>query len=95
MTLTIELSPDQEARLTAFARHQGLEPAELARKLLAERLPLLGRNRESMADRKHFYFTATPQEWEAAMNELAAGGENFPVLPDEAFDRENLYEDRL
>lgn len=43
----------------------------------------------------HFYFTATPEEWEAAMDELAAGGENLPVLPDEAYDRENLYEDRL
>ena len=41
MTLTIELTPTEEARLTAAARQAGLEPAELARKLVAEHLPLV------------------------------------------------------
>jgi hypothetical protein len=39
MTLTIELNPDEEARLASAAASAGLEPAALARKLLAERLP--------------------------------------------------------
>ncbi len=43
----------------------------------------------------HFYDTATPEEWEAVMDALAQGGEDLPILPPEAYDRENLYEDRL
>ncbi|HEU4753304.1 MAG TPA: hypothetical protein VFU47_09375 [Armatimonadota bacterium] len=41
MTLTIELSPEQEARLTAAARREGVPPAQLASRLLADHLPLL------------------------------------------------------
>ena len=39
MTLTIELTPTEEARLLAAAQKEGVEPAELARKLLASHLP--------------------------------------------------------
>ena len=39
MTLTLELSPAEQARLTDAARRTGLEPAELAKKWVAERLP--------------------------------------------------------
>ena len=39
MTLTIELSRNQEERLEAAARRQGLAPEELARKLFDEHLP--------------------------------------------------------
>ena len=39
MTLTIHLTPFEEARLAATARKEGLEPAELARKFVTERLP--------------------------------------------------------
>jgi hypothetical protein len=39
MTLTIELTPEQEARLAAAARQEGLEPADLARKIVTEHLP--------------------------------------------------------
>jgi hypothetical protein len=39
MTLTIELTPTEEARLTAAARQAGLAPTELARKLVTEHLP--------------------------------------------------------
>lgn len=40
MTLTIHLTPVEEARLAATARKEGLEPSELARKFVTERLPL-------------------------------------------------------
>jgi hypothetical protein len=40
MTLTIELTPTEEAQLTAAARQAGLAPAALARKLVTEHLPL-------------------------------------------------------
>jgi len=39
MTLTIQLTPTEEAQLTAAARQAGMEPAELARKLVTEHLP--------------------------------------------------------
>ena len=39
MTLTIELTPTEEAQLTAAARLAGLAPTELARKLVMEHLP--------------------------------------------------------
>ncbi len=38
MILTIELTPTEEAQLTAAARQEGLEPAALARKLVTEHL---------------------------------------------------------
>jgi hypothetical protein len=39
MTLTIELTPDEEARLSAAAREAGIDAAECARRLLVESLP--------------------------------------------------------
>ena len=39
MTLTIELTPTEEAQLTAAARLAGMAPTELARKLVTEHLP--------------------------------------------------------
>jgi len=38
MTLQINISPSQEARLTAEAEQQGLEPGELVRRLLEHHL---------------------------------------------------------
>jgi hypothetical protein len=45
MTLTIELTPTEEARLTAAARQAGMAPTELARKLLTEHLPAVTSDR--------------------------------------------------
>ncbi len=39
MTLTIALTPSEEARLTAMARQKGLAPVDAAHKLLADGLP--------------------------------------------------------
>ena len=39
MTLTIDLTPAEEARLTAAARRAGVEPADVMRKLVTEHLP--------------------------------------------------------
>ena len=44
MTLTIELSPSEAARLVAAARQEGVQPAELARRLVTDRLPALAAN---------------------------------------------------
>jgi hypothetical protein len=46
--------------------------------------------------REHFYYTATPEQFQEAFDALACGHENSPVLPPEAFERESLYdEDRF
>lgn len=39
MTLTIDLSPTEEALIAAAARQKGLEPAALVKALVAEHLP--------------------------------------------------------
>lgn len=39
MILTIELTPEQEARLAEFARREGLDPVTLAQRLVTEHLP--------------------------------------------------------
>jgi hypothetical protein len=44
MTLTIELTEKQEQQLQAAARLEGVDPAELAKKLVIERLPALSAN---------------------------------------------------
>jgi hypothetical protein len=46
MTLTIELNLDEEARLAAAANQEGLDPAELARKLVVQNLPSVLQNEE-------------------------------------------------
>jgi hypothetical protein len=39
MTLTIDLTPSEQARLAAAAPQEGILPAELARRLVSEHLP--------------------------------------------------------
>lgn len=41
MTLTIELTPEQETQLIDVAQKEGLEPTVLAQKLVTDHLPLL------------------------------------------------------
>ncbi len=82
MTLMIELTVDQEARLNAFARHKGLEPVVLATKLVTDQLPL--------ADILNGA-TLSPEERIKAMDAFAEKNRGLPHLPDQAFDREILY----
>ncbi len=46
MTLTIELTPEQEAQLANAARRKGVEPAELVRELVVEHLPSISHAQE-------------------------------------------------
>lgn len=39
MTLTIDLTPTEEARLEAAARQEGVTPGEVVRKIVSEHLP--------------------------------------------------------
>lgn len=49
MTLVIELTPEEEARLQAAARDHGIEPIECARRLLTESLPPVKRGDATLA----------------------------------------------
>jgi hypothetical protein len=105
MSLTIELTPQGEAWIETESRRQGVPPAEVLRKLVdAQAKPTpesvaidaeARRIRAREANRNHFYFTATPEEFRRALDEIAEMNKDLPAPRDEAFDRENLYEDRL
>lgn len=71
MTLTIELTPEQESRLAAVARQKGLAPAQLAQRLVTEHLPdnLPDVTGASPAERVRALLT----EWQAQ--------DNTPTLP--------------
>ena len=84
MTIQIDLNPEIEARLVAEASARGLAVEEYARKLLGEALHV-----PSSGRRGHL----TPEEAEEMLRRMAEGSENLPVLPDEAFTRESIYEE--
>ncbi|HZP83914.1 MAG TPA: hypothetical protein VFB21_19900 [Chthonomonadaceae bacterium] len=76
MTLTIELTPEQEARLERAARAQGKPAAQIVSELIA-RLPEAA---------------MTPQERAAAFEAWARQPRGkLPVLSDEDMSRENIY----
>ena len=50
MTLTIELTPEDEAKLCLVARTRGMNPTDLARKLVFENLPLVPQGETKEAD---------------------------------------------
>ena len=86
MTLTFEVTPEEAQRIDR-AKLLGFDIQALLPGLIAS-LP-------GDSATAHFFHSAQAAEWEAAMDELAEGGENLPDLPNAAFDREYLYEDRL
>ena len=100
MTLNIEFSPQASERLAAAARTRGVDPATMLELLVVENLPAVEDAPTAAARAKdgsapdHFYFTATPEEFARALRELADMNKDLPALPDEAFDRESIYEDR-
>ena len=102
MTVTIDLTPTEQERITVAARQKGLEPAEFIKKLVTEGLTTSAGNEQQSEisaaepgkDRNHFYFTATREEFNSALDEIAGMNKNAPVLPDAAFERESLNEDR-
>ncbi len=59
MTLTIDLTPAEEARLAAAARRAGLAPTEAARRLVTEHLPLV----ETEGDARNAASIALLQSW--------------------------------
>jgi hypothetical protein len=101
MTLTIDLTPQEEKQLSVLASMEGLDLGTLARRFVTERLPTFGKvgagDPDDVAvpyavDPNHFYFTATSEEFNRALDEIAEMNRDLPVLPPEAFSRESIYE---
>lgn len=82
MTVTIELSPQTEANLSALAAARGLTLPVYLQLLLEEQTSA------------HVTFPLSPAERGAAWRESARKFPHTPPLSDEAISRENLYAER-
>ena len=92
MQLSIDFGPQISEQLTQVARRRGMDPAKLVEALVADSLPLdVSTSGSAASHSKH----RTPQERIAAMDAIAEKYAGAPILPDSAFDRENIYEDRV
>jgi hypothetical protein len=83
MQLTVNL-PDEVA---AEAQARGLSPESFVETLVVERIGPGGHTPESPRD-------LSLREFDAALDQLAAGSRSIPALPDEAFHRASFYEER-
>ncbi len=83
MTLIIELNPSQEASLILAASQTGLEPSELAQKMIAQNLPPIDSA------------PLSPEERILKMDNFAEKNHGLPILSNSAFDHEAIYEGRL
>jgi hypothetical protein len=79
MTLTISLTPEEEARLLAIARQRGIAPQECARQLITDHLPEATPNGMSQ-DPTLVLFAQWKQE-------------DAQKSPDEAEDEERMWEE--
>jgi hypothetical protein len=86
MAISLELPPDLEARLREEADRQHLPLEGYALSILRGCFPS---PRSVPLSR-----TATPEEWKRITHEFLEAHRGWPVLPDEAFSRESIYEGR-
>jgi hypothetical protein len=79
VTITVQLEPEVETSLLARARAQGMTLDAYVQSLIegAAAEP----ESQQMSD----------EEFEAALDELAEGSEQLPILPPEAYTREGIY----
>ena len=86
MTLTLELSPEQEAALKAQAHSRGMSIEQFLLDLTEQLTP--------PASIAHLQKT-DPKEWARQFRAWAESHDpNTPVLSDEAMSRESIYPDR-
>jgi predicted transcriptional regulator len=86
MTLTLELQPEEVTMLDARAKAMGMDIAAVLHDLIAQ----------IMTAERPLYETATLDEWERALDKLSDDVDPaIPSIPDEALQRESLYETRV
>ena len=81
MTINVQLSPQIEATLLSRARAQGMTLDAYVQSVI-----------EGLATGQSEP-TISVEEFEVALDELAAGSEQLPVLSPEAYSREGIYKD--
>ena len=83
MTMIVNIKPETEAELARQAQVRGMGVPEYVAVLLdqAAHTTLLGEKNHSL------------EEFEKALDRIAQFSGKIPVLPDEAFSRESLYQD--
>jgi hypothetical protein len=82
MTITIEIKPEVQAELAAQAAARGMDMPAYAAVILeqaAQPTPLEPKTRSL-------------EEFEKTLDRIAQFSHKIPILPDEAFSRENLYQ---
>jgi hypothetical protein len=82
MTMLIEIKPEVEAELSRQAAAHGVDVSAYAASLLEEAAHI-------PAGAK----TLSTSSLDATLRELAQFSQKIPLLPDEAFSRESLYQD--
>ena len=96
MTVTIELKPEIEKRLAEKAKQNGLKIETYLEVFIEENLD--DEAELPMEEKeKPFHETATKEEWLAEFRKWIDShkDKDYPVLPDEAYNRESIYEDRF
>jgi hypothetical protein len=81
MSIIINIKPEAQAELTRQAAAHGAQPEDYAAALLEEAV--------NGATPK----TLTTDQLDRTLRELAQFSHKIPLLPDEAFSREGLYQD--
>lgn len=86
MTVTIELKPETEKRLTERARQRNLKIENFLEVFIEENLE----DKSEIAAREE---NETAEEWSARFHQWldSQKDKNYPSLPDEAYRRESIY----
>jgi hypothetical protein len=82
MTILIDIKPEVQAELNRLAAEQGIDVNAFAASLLEEAAHISARSK-----------TLSPSGLATTLREMAQFSRKIPLLPDEAFSRENLYQD--
>ncbi len=82
MTMLIDIKPETQAELTRRATAQGIDVNAYAATLLEEAVHIPAGSK-----------TLSASDLAATLREMAQFSQKIPLLPDEAFSRESLYQD--
>ncbi len=95
MTITIELKPEIEKRLAKEADKKGLPIETFIEVFIEDKLEEA--ENSPTEKKKLFSETATTEEWLAEFHKWLDShkDKDYPVLSDEAYSRETIYEDRF
>ena len=82
MSIIVNIKPEAQAELTRQAVAHGVQPEDYAAALLEEAVHIGAAAK-----------TLTNDQLDRTLQELAQFSHKIPLLPDEAFTREGLYQD--